>query len=128
MNEAYLRTVARNLGCPEMWLDDCVQEMRIAMWLKGEYKNVVRNAGIDFLRMHGEVSRAGVVRVVPRGENVRDFSEWLVPVMDAEAALKKLSPETAESLRRQALGIPAKGSAEFQRRFYGRTRLRKLVA
>ena len=53
----YYRT-ARNIGVPEMFLEDAVQEMKLAVW-QGRY---ARTACIDFVRQYGPKDRAGLER------------------------------------------------------------------
>lgn len=50
--DAYLVTVARSVGCPDLWLDDCVQEMNIGIWQAPgvAWKTLARRRAIDFMR------------------------------------------------------------------------------
>lgn len=59
-SDHYLATVARRVGVLPFWIDDAVQEMRIALWRHpdNKYPNmVVRSAAIDFHRKQAHFNR-----------------------------------------------------------------------
>lgn len=51
-SDAYLRSVALNLNVPAMWVEDCVQELRLALWREGcsNPRQLLHRRAIDFLR------------------------------------------------------------------------------
>lgn len=61
LTDGYLRTVARSVGVLPFWVDDCVQEMRIALWQAGETKyprSVAKYTAIDFVRKVNHFNRS----------------------------------------------------------------------
>lgn len=125
----YLRKVALSLNCPSMWIDDCVQEMRIALWLNGGVypKLTARRRGIDFLRKLSHQTRniegrKPVQQPVPftvlqsaldATEIGRDLLDMISPEapdlcvdewLDLATALDTLSPREADYLGRYADG------------------------
>lgn len=70
LSDAYLRSVARSIKVPAMWVDDCIQEIRIAEWREQcpNAKQMARRRAVDFLRkLMGETGGSGahVLRVQP---------------------------------------------------------------
>lgn len=49
---AYLARVAVKMGCPPMFIEDCVQEQELAIWLAPDinWKTVAHRTAIDFSR------------------------------------------------------------------------------
>ncbi|MCJ7620359.1 MAG: hypothetical protein MUP64_09105 [Anaerolineae bacterium] len=109
----YFAAVARAAGIPELWVDDCVQEMLLRVWREEEAKGfckcvsvVARHAAIDFIRAHlcplGQRSSRlrGVASDAPPPTSVeelvdvghdppgRRFEQELVELMDLEVALR----------------------------------------
>ncbi len=52
ISDVYFRQVARSVGCPSAFEDDCVQEQRIGIWLVPgvPWKVIARRRAIDFVR------------------------------------------------------------------------------
>lgn len=121
LTDHYLERVAQSLNCPPMWLDDCCQEMRIAIWRNGGVypKLTARRRGIDFLRALNHTTRAGERRrpVSPPvhfsaiqaalAADSRDLMDVISPEspdacvdewLDLAPALKALSPQQREML------------------------------
>ena len=128
----YYRT-ARNIGVPEMFLEDAIQEMKLAVW-QGRY---ARTACIDFVRQYGPKDRTGLARLtVPLDEGIyltfeaQHVETWmdiqelfrrlpkrlrliveahLYGYCDREIARKiGLSPKRVGTLRHEALGVLSK--------------------
>lgn len=97
-SDAYLATVARNVGVPPMWVEDCVQELRLAEWQGRRPWSVA----IDFVRQVGERSRAGVTRNVKylEGED-RESADW-TDVADSLVDLSQRFPALT-ALQQRAL-------------------------
>lgn len=107
----YLYATARNIGVPKMFMDDAVQEMRLALWRKPETWPIVaiRNACIDFLRRMVNDKRTN-----PETPNVIALENMLhYPVaisypsddwMDAQTRLAKFSERERRILIYTAMG------------------------
>jgi DNA-directed RNA polymerase sigma subunit (sigma70/sigma32) len=58
---AYLARVAAKAGCPPMFLEECVQEQELAIWLAPDapWKTVAHRQAVDFVRQlrHGNQAR-----------------------------------------------------------------------
>ena len=128
--QAYYVTVARRVGVPEIWLQDCVQEMRVACWLQGEEsKTILRRTAIDFVRKYGPHSRGGVSRdygYISGSERLaRDFTDTSDRIIDLERALPSLTSKQRQAVTRLANGLVALSRAEFSLRYEAREKLRK---
>lgn len=61
LSDAYFAAIARSVGVPPFWLDDCLQEMRIRIWkracktpVSASLASVIaQRAAIDFMRSVG---------------------------------------------------------------------------
>ena len=131
-SDAYLMAVARRTGCPEPFQDDCVQEMRIALWLAPDapWRVVVKRTAIDFVRKYGAHGRYGGSR-----ETVSIHELPLGYVMDLDGylyckwALDQITPKQRDALLDDSNlghGVPAqqrRGNA----RLWGRKNLRRIL-
>lgn len=135
---SYLLTVARRVGCPIFWLDDCEQEMRIAIWKApaAPWKTVVHRTAIDFVRViHGrsEASQKGHDTVNIEGLPL-GYEQDIDGYIDAKALLieaeRLCSPAQWKALRGTSEGLkPGKERDRWNSlRFQGRMKLRRLVA
>lgn len=127
LSDAYLRSVARSIKVPEMWVDDCIQEIRIAEWREqcAYPKTLARRRAVDFLRrLMGETGGSGrhVLRVQPApfsqvaaqvGIDQRTLLEQMeiaapeIPsedLLDTRDAMCKLLPRDQRMLGLLALG------------------------
>ena len=115
----YLEVVATRGGVPEMWIEDCVQEMLIAIWkapVKMKATVVAHTKAIDFVRQFGlrgrrEVDRAhaSLEELDEAGVEVftcRDEIGSRLACLDAQQALQRVSPSYRRLLCLQACGYP----------------------
>jgi DNA-directed RNA polymerase specialized sigma24 family protein len=133
MEDSYLRSVAYSVGVPEMFLDDCAQEIRIAFWQAGqESKTIARRTAIDFVRDYGRHSRSGYSReygYIEGNERLyaKDWTAIVDTFIDTEALFRKLPPShkrcLSKSLNRQPMT-----QSEVQTASVARKRLRELRA
>jgi len=96
--DAYLATIARNVGVSELWIEDAIQELRIAEWQGRRFRHVA----IDFVREYGPYSRSGT----PQGYSYLDgedqaSADWTVQ-SDALIDLESVFP-TLKAAQRAAL-------------------------
>lgn len=111
LTDGYLRTVARSVGVLPFWVEDCVQEMRIALWQAGETKyprTVAKNTAIDFVRKVNHFRRSDKtspqvysftsVEAASRAEGVSlldSFEAQAAPIdemLDCRALIGRLMP------------------------------------
>jgi DNA-directed RNA polymerase specialized sigma24 family protein len=124
LTDAYLMAVARRAGVDPFWLDDAVNEMRIALWqAKPEVnsRTVARTTVLDFLR--SLTHRGHMVCDYLDPQHDRESNDWTLTsdrVLDLAQAWPKLAPCMQRSLVRYALGFPSTHSYNLR----GRNRLR----
>lgn len=124
LSDAYLYTVARSVGVPEMFLEDCAQELRIAEW----QGRVIRTAAIDFVRQFGRHSRKGIVRdygYIDGSESLtRDFTDTSDRIIDLERAWPRLTEKQRTALVKNINSVVGKNT-EYVTCFHARQKLRK---
>lgn len=107
--ERSLYGMAKNMGVPSMWLDDAVQEARIALWRKDSAypKTQMWNAMVDFLRSAVHDSRSGekpdVCDIAPL-TFLRARESVVDELIDAEMRLAALSDRERRVLLLRAYG------------------------
>lgn len=126
-SDAYLRKVALSLMVPRMFVEDAMQEMRIAEWQGRQ----VRSAGIDFLRKithynnHTHEARPQAVNFGALDEPFRrgGFLEYKEPVererpteelLDLEEALPKLTSKQRNRLLATGAGYNCREIADLE--------------
>lgn len=117
LSDAYLSRVAVSLNIPTMWVEDCVQEMRLALWREQcpNPRQLVHRRAIDFLRQITGTDwkhrlRPGSASLDTTDEEGRE--RWPVSVqeapreemIDARAALSMVNQRDAQVLVLSAYG------------------------
>lgn len=133
MNDYYLARVARSVFVPEMWLEDAIQEAKIAIWLAPHAppKTVARRACIGFARKFGLYRRNGTSREtseIPPTYRTPDATPLVDRLFDFTTAWQKLRPAQRQVLMERATGRSELSSEHRFRVSRARRRLRELVA
>jgi hypothetical protein len=129
--DTYLRAVAVSVGVPEIWLEDCEQEMRIAMWQAGnDSRLVARRTAIDFVRVYGRRSRSGQSRDYSyisgfERETMNGFEATSDRGIDFASAFESLTRKQQQAVIRNALGYPVTRTADYGHCEIARQKLRK---
>lgn len=122
--DGYLATVARNVGVPEMWVEDAIQELRIAEWQQRR----LSSAAIDFVRRVGPRSRYGTSREYAYIDGHERLSpDWTATsdaLLDLESSFEMLKAGERAALVRFYVGIEPE-SRDWRLRYFGRQKLRK---
>jgi hypothetical protein len=136
--EAVLYSIARRWRCPDLWCEDCVQEMRVHLALRPDDPHsytCLKSIAVDYARKFGPFSRSGALRdysYLPGdgSDNLeaRDEISATEAVIDFRAAWQVLSPKQQEALTRAAHGLGAGWPSDWTHRMVGRRRLRRLLA
>ena len=75
--DAYLAVIARSVGVPELWIEDAIQEQKIALWRDEDaatwYPIVARRAAIPFVRTITH-NRRSYVRIVQQPVTMADIA------------------------------------------------------
>lgn len=114
---ALLEYIARGVGVPEMWVEDCAQELSIYAWQHpGSTYSVLRCRAIDFVRVFGPTGRTGINRyTVELERNVpvkTDPYQSVESCVDFAAGWQRIGPIAQGHLLRIAKGYkPTVGSA-----------------
>ncbi len=141
--EAYLFAVARRAGCPPMWIEDCAQECRIAMWRAPgvAWKTVVQREAIDFVRSilgRSKASQEGHSTWSLDGDlsfylgYTQDIDSYIERKALVERARQVLSPAQFDACFNEKAVEPGRSKKRQDRqnslRFQGRRKLKRLVA
>lgn len=95
LTDGYFASIARAIGVPPFWMDDCLQEIKLRIWRAGpETSNslagvIAQRAAIDFMRSNGR----------RRGKQAAQVSTF------SELAARQASPEDEPLVE---LGLVAK--------------------
>lgn len=123
-SDRYFATIARSVGVPEMWLEDCVQELRIAEWQGRTY----RHTAIDFVREYGPHARGGLSRECAYLEDndlaSADWTDISDQLLDLEVSFGKLREDEKAALLRFYVGAAQEGR-DWRLRYWGRLKLRQ---
>lgn len=88
LTDGYFASIARAVGVPPFWMDDCLQEIKVRLWKAGPDTSaslagvIAQRASIDFMRSNGR----------RRGKQAAQVSTF------SELAARQASPESDEPL------------------------------
>lgn len=88
--DTWYRRVAQQHGIPEMFVEDAIQEMKLAVW----QRRSARYAAVDFTRKYGRHERYGNERPVSISLSKIDISNnethWIDTFLDVQVQFAKL--------------------------------------
>lgn len=131
--DSYFYYISMQVGVPKIWLEDCIQEIKLAIWKnpKIHWKTVARAKAIDFVRMYGKHTRSGQDKSADSLDKLREradyrgaldwepgkesFEETLVELMDLKEQIQYLTPNQQRLIIEYLAGYRPKRNTSFQR-------------
>lgn len=101
LSDSYLKTIARSVGCPDLWLDDCVQEQRIGLFLAPNVpmRTIAKRRAVDFMRwLHGRRGTRLTFCNIDGLPLHDDGMEAVDRVLNYRAVLERLTPAQRNAL------------------------------
>lgn len=127
---AYCEAASRNLGVPEMFVEDAAQDIIVALWQEGALRrDFVYRRAVEAARRYGRRNRRGVSRETEQIPASYSVSPWAKVdyVLDHVAALHRLTVRQRTNLLNHVSGVTS-GNASQVKAYQNRQRLREYVA
>ena len=109
-DENYYQRIARSVGVPEMYLEDCVQEIRLGLWLaerdgKEPGPTIARRRAIDFSRQvtHHRYNKSLVLVPLEGHTSIVEMPR-VEELIDLETEVLKLNPRQRQALEMACAG------------------------